>query len=413
MFESFTLIVALAALFSYINFKYLKLPSTIGLMILALITAGMALSMEQLDASAYQFFCQTLTDVDFKTILLDVLLSFLLFAGALHVDFRELRAESKSVALFATLGVLLSTFLIGALVFGLTQWIGVSLPFVYCLLFGALISPTDPIAVLAILKQAKVSEELEVKIEGESLFNDGVGVVVFLSILGVAGSMEGESFGWFEIGELFLSEAVGGVLYGGALGFLGWRMLHSVEDNPKVGLLITLAIVTGGYALASLIHVSGPLAMVVAGLIIGNKVFHSNFSAEARSVINIFWEMLDEMLNAVLFVLIGLAVFLLDYQNTYLLLGLASIVIVLIARFVAVGAPYALLKHAESAPIKTILLLTWGGLRGDISVALALSISEDLIYRDILVFITYVVVVFSILVQGLSIKSVVKRLELN
>lgn len=413
MFESFTTILSLSALFSYINHKWLKLPTTIGLMILALATAVIFILLEKIAPSSYQFFCQTILNIDFKTILLDVMLSFLLFAGAMHVNIRELQKETIPVLLFATLGVLISTMVVGSLVYLVAGLIGVDIPFIYALLFGALISPTDPIAVLAILKEANVSKRLELKIEGESLFNDGIGVVVFVTILTLATIMEGETFGLVEIAELFFEEAVGGVIYGLALGFLGWWLLRSIEDDPKICVLITLAIAMGGYALASILHVSGPLAMVVAGLVIGNKIMAKDFDHKAYHLIETIWDMLDDILNGVLFVLIGLVIFTLDFTPAYLMLGLITIIIVLVGRVISVGLPYSILKHTEHHPWKTVALLSWGGLRGGISVALALSLSEDMAVRPAIVFITYIVVLFSIIVQGLTIKKVVKYLKLS
>ena len=413
MFTSFSIILSLSALYGYLNKKWLKLPTTIGLMILALITAVLILLSENFSKGTYVFFCQLMLDVDFKTILLDIMLSFLLFAGAMHVNIKELEKETLPVVLFATLGVLISTFLVGALTYVAATGLGLGIPFIYCLLFGALISPTDPIAVLSILNDAHVSKSLELKIEGESLFNDGIGVVVFVAILSLATAMGGEEFGALEIGELFLEEAVGGLVYGLVLGFIGWQLLRSIEEDPKTCVLITLAVVTGGYALASLIHVSGPLAMVVAGLFIGNKINSVEFADQAEGLIETFWEMLDEILNGVLFVLIGLVIFTLDYQLSYLLLGILSIPIVLLSRIISVGLPYSLLRHTENAPWKTVSILSWGGLRGGISVALALSLGEEIPYRDAILFITYTVVIFSIIAQGLTIGKLVKYLKLS
>jgi CPA1 family monovalent cation:H+ antiporter len=412
MFTSFSIIVSLSAIFSYINHKWLRLPTTIGLMILSLVTALGIILSENFSEDAYLFFCQLILDIDFKTVLLDVMLSFLLFAGAMHVNIQDLKKQTRPVLLFASLGVIISTFVVGGLTFLAARALQMDIPFIYCLLFGALISPTDPIAVLAILKNSNVSKSLELKIEGESLFNDGIGVVVFVAIYSLATVMGEEPFGAVEIGELFLEEAVGGLVYGLVLGFIGYRLLRSVDDAPQVGLVITLAVVMGGYALASLLHVSGPLAMVVAGLFIGNKINQAEFSDDSEEALENFWEMLDDILNGVLFVLIGLVIFTLNYQTNYLVLGLISIPLVLFARIMSVGIPYALLKHSEHAPWKTVAILSWGGLRGGISVALALSLGDSIPDKDAIVFITYTVVVFSIIVQGLTIGKLVKRINL-
>lgn len=412
MFQSFTFILTLAALFSVINHKWLKLPTTIGLMILALIGSLLIIGLESILPGAYNFICQILTDIDFKSILLDVMLSILLFAGAMHVNLSDLNKEKVPVILFATLGVLISTFLVGGLVFGLSNLIGLPIPFQHCLLFGALISPTDPIAVLSILKEVNTSKSLELKIEGESLFNDGVGVVVFTSILLLTGmGMEEHEFGPSAILQLFAEEALGGLVFGLVLGFSGWALLKSVRDDPKTCVLLTLAIVMGGYSLASLIHVSGPLAMVMTGLIIGNKIRQEDFSDESEDLLETIWEMLDEVLNAVLFVMIGLIIHSLKFEASYLLLGILTIPAVLFSRYISVGLPFSLLKHKGAARWKTITMLSWGGLRGGISVALALSLAPEL-SGEVLLFITYVVVLFSILIQGLTIKRMVQWLKL-
>ncbi|EPR72353.1 Na+/H+ antiporter NhaP [Winogradskyella psychrotolerans RS-3] len=334
-----------------------------------------------------------------------------MFAGALHVNLAALEKEKKSILLFATLGVLISTFIVGGLVFFGAQWIGLELPFLHALLFGALISPTDPIAVMAILKEANIAESLGIKIEGESLFNDGIGVVVFSGILLIAtatGEHSSAEIGT-EIGTLFLEEAVGGLLYGLLIGFLGLKCIQSLNENPQLAVMITLAVVMGGTAGTFMLHISAPLAMVVAGLLIGNKIHVNEDKNAVQKAINSFWEILDDVFNGILFVLIGLAIHLLKFDLTHLLLGVLTIVIVLVARFISVLLPYSLLKHNAEKPIKTVAVLTWGGLRGGISIALALSLSNDL-SSELILYITYVVVLFSIIIQGLSIGAFVKKL---
>lgn len=413
MFESFTIILSLAAFFSYVNHKWLELPTTIGLMIQALVFAVLIIGSSTVTPFIYDFFCQVVIDIDFKTILLDVMLSLLLFAGAMHINLSALSREKVPILLFATLGVVISTFLVGGLLFLVAKLVGGNLPFLHCLLFGALISPTDPIAATSILRKAGISETLDLKIEGESLFNDGIGVVVFTSILMLAGMGEGMSeFGFSEIVYLFLEEAVGGLIFGTLLGILGFRLLKTIEDDPKTCMILTLAFVLGGYTTATLIHVSGPLAMVVTGLIIGNKIALPTFAKGSRELLHTVWEMMDDILNAVLFVMIGLLIHALNYNTGMLLLGLIAIVIVLLGRFVSVGLTYSLLKHKEHHPVNTILFLSWGGLRGGISVALALSL-PDMLSRDTILFITYIVVIFSIIVQGLTVGKVLKRLNMT
>ncbi|MEO9953483.1 sodium:proton antiporter [Nonlabens sp.] len=411
MFESFSIVFTIAAFFSYINYKWLKLPTTIGLMILSLLLIIPITLSKSIFPEFYKFFCDIIVNADFKTLLLDGILSFLLFAGALHVNLASLAKEKKSIILFATLGVLISTVIVGSLTYFAAQIFELDLPFIHALLFGALISPTDPIAVMAILKKANIAESLGIKIEGESLFNDGIGVVVFSGILiiaSVTGEYNSTEIGT-EIGILFLEEAVGGIVYGLIIGFLGLKCMQSLNDNPQLAVMMSLAVVMGGTAGAFLMHTSAPLAMVVAGLLIGNKIHVSENKSEVQKAINSFWEILDDVFNGILFVLIGLAIHLLDFTSNYVYLGVITIIIVLLARFVSVFLPYSLLKHEEDKPIKTIAILTWGGLRGGISIALALSLDNEL-SGNLILHITYIIVIFSIIIQGLSIGTVAKKL---
>jgi CPA1 family monovalent cation:H+ antiporter len=394
-----------------VNYKWLKLPATIGLMLMSLATIIVITVSKGIFPEFYLFFCDIVTGSDFKTLLFDGILSFLLFAGALHVNIEDLEKEKWSILLFATLSVLISTFIVGGLTFGASKLIGIELPFIHALLFGALISPTDPIAVMAILKKANISKSLGIKIEGESLFNDGIGVVVFSGILIVAGidGYQNENSVGMEIGKLFLEEAVGGIVYGLLLGFIGYSCIKTIKDNPQLAVMISLAIVVGGYAIASMIHVSGPLAMVVSGIVIGNKVNIASNKGATRKLLNDIWEILDDVFNGILFVLIGLSIHLLKFDMDYLTLGLLAIFIVLITRFVSVLLPYSLLKHKENTPLKTVSILTWGGLRGGISVALALSLTDNT-SSEIILYMTYTIVLFSIIVQGLSIGALVKKI---
>lgn len=411
MFESFSIIFTIAALFNFINYKWLKLPTTIGLMILSLALIIPITISKSVFPTVYTFFCDIIVNADFKTLLLDGILSFLLFAGALHVNLSTLAKEKKSIFLFATLSVLISTFLVGGLLYFGAQIFNLNLAFVHALLFGALISPTDPIAVMAILKEANISKSLGIKIEGESLFNDGIGVVVFSGILLIAtatGEHNGAEIG-AEIGALFLEEVIGGLAYGFAIGFIGLKFIQNLKENSQLAVMITLAVVMGGTAGAFILHISAPLAMVVSGLLIGNKIHINNDENSIQKGINSFWEILDDVFNGILFVLIGLAIHLLNFNINYILLGIVAIIIVLFSRYISVLLPYSLLKHKEEKPNKTIAILTWGGLRGGISIALALSLTKEL-SGDLILHITYIIVLFSIIVQGLSIGKVVKKL---
>ncbi|MAS93890.1 MAG: sodium:proton antiporter [Verrucomicrobiales bacterium] len=336
------------------------------------------------------------------------MLSYLLFAGALHVDLSDLAKQKWAIALMATIGVCLSTVLVGSIAYFLLPLFGFETKFIYCLLFGALISPTDPVAVLGILKKAGVGKTLETKITGESLFNDGVGVVIFLALLGIATGKHEPSLG--HVAELFAVEALGGIAFGAALGFVGYFLIRAI-DNYQVEVLLTLAMVTGGYTLAMHFHLSGPLAMVVAGLMIGNHGRVLAMSNTTRKHLDLFWELLDEILNALLFALIGLELLIVANQFSIqtFLLGLVMIVAVLICRAASVSLPVTILKPFRKFDEGTIKMLTWGGLRGGISVALALALPEEA-GRSIFLKITYMVVIFSIAVQGLTVGSLYQRI---
>jgi CPA1 family monovalent cation:H+ antiporter len=344
-----------------------------------------------------------LASIDFEKTLMEGMLSFLLFAGALHVDMGDLRRHGWQVGVLSTLGVLASTAIVGFGLFWVTGMAGVELPLVWCLVFGALISPTDPVAVMGAMKSARTPPGLQATISGESLFNDGVGVVVFSIILTVA--LGGGNFSASEAGWLFLVEALGGAALGLAVGWLGFLAMKSIDDYP-VELLITLAMVMGGYALAQALHISGPVAMAVAGLLIGNRGVALAMSDTTRDHVIKFWGLVDEVLNAVLFLLIGLEGIALIGKPQLLLIGLVAIPLVLVARTLSVGAP--LLLWRKSLPFRsTMPVMVWGGLRGGISIALALSLPAGG-PKDLLVTITYVVVLFSVLVQGSTIGRVIK-----
>lgn len=414
MYESFSIVFTIAALLSYINYRWLKLPSTIGLMVMALAIALIVIGLRPISPSTYDFFCNIVLDTNFTHILLNVMLGFLLFAGALHVDITALKKERWAVLLFATLGVLISTFLVGTGVWGLTLIFQCELPYIHCLLFGALISPTDPIAVLSLLSSAKVSESLRLKIEGESLFNDGIGVIVFTALLlfaNMGDMMHSEEGGILtEIITLLLQEVFLGLFLGLALGVIGFKLMQSITaDKHHLTTIISLAIVFGGSSLSSLLHTSGPLAMVVAGLYIGNHIKEKTFDQTAKQNLIGFWSILDESLNGVLFVLIGLAIHLVPFDSLSLLLAGCVILLVVLSRFISVAIPYSLLKHTEHSWLKTTYVLTWGGLRGGISLALAFSLAPEL-SRDEILLLTYAVVLFSILIQGLSIPKLIKSI---
>ena len=423
LFDIAAILVTLAAVFSYVNARWLKMPMTIALMLMSLIVSISAMVLGQFHGGVETELSAILGAIDFNRVLMGGMLSFLLFAGALHVNLNDLLEQKVEVAVFATLGVVASTVLVGFSTYWLCAWLGVPLTLMHCLLFGALISPTDPIAVLGMLRRAGAPKSLEMKIAGESLFNDGIGVVVFAALLGIATGRHEATVGGVAL--MLLQEAVGGVLLGLLLGYVGYRILKTI-DNYQAEILVTLAIVTGGYALAMSLHTSGPLAIVVAGLLIGNHGRKLAMSDKTREHLDTFWELLDGILNAILFVLIGLEALVFLDSPQYLLLGLAAVAVVLLARFLTVGAVVGVLRRFRPFAPRAVRVITWAGLRGGISVALVLVLVDEISSRTAagaafrmsqgrqLLTMTYVVVAFSILVQGLTIKRVVpKRLAVS
>lgn len=406
LMDTITILVCLSAGFSYVNHRFFRLPQTIGLMAIALILSLVLLVLGKLGYAIEHEAEGFVRSIDFNAALLHGMLGFLLFAGALHVNLDDLLEQKWFIATLACLGVVVSSAIIGGLAYLLFGWIGLDIPFLVCLLFGALISPTDPIAVLGILKKVGVPKELEIQITGESLFNDGVGVVLFLALLGIA--QTGDVIPLQAL-LLFVQEAVGGAVLGLVAGYGTYRMLKSI-DQHQVETLITLALVMGGYLLAERLHVSGPIAIVVAGLLIGNHGRHLAMSDTSREYLDTFWELIDELLNAVLFVLIGLEVLAITFRMEYLQGGLVAIPLVLLARFVSVGLPVQAFGFFQNLSAQATTILTWGGLRGGISVAMALSLPASS-SRDAIVTITYVVVVFSILVQGLTLERLIRSVR--
>lgn len=408
MLDIAAICIVATALLSYLNHRLIRLPTTIGVMAIAmLLSLGLiGLDVAGLDAGVRDYEEHFLRSIDFSDVLMQGMLSFLLFAGALHIDLGALARLRWQVAVLAVLGTLLSTLAVGAGMFFLLPPLGVQLPWLHCLLFGALISPTDPIAVMGILKSAKAPADLELVIAGESLFNDGVGVVLFSLLLGVLASGTVPTAG--SAATLLLREAGGGLLLGAVLGYATFHLLKSI-DAYQVEVLLTLATVAGGYSLASHLHVSGPLAMVVAGLIIGNGGRANAMSDTTRRYVDMFWELVDEMLNAVLFVLLGMEVLLIAFSWQRLAAGAAAIAVTLAARALTVGLPVRAAGKRFGLPSGSSRVLVWGGLRGGISVALALSLPAGPT-RDLILALTYCVVAFSILVQGLTVGAVVRRM---
>jgi CPA1 family monovalent cation:H+ antiporter len=405
IFEAAAILVSATALFAFLNARFLKLPMPIGVTLAALaLSLGLVLFG---GADAVPWADRLLASLDFDELVMHGMLAFLLFAGALFVDLDDLNRQRGPILLLATVGIVLSTFLVGAGTWLLLGWLGLDLPFLYALAFGALISPTDPIAVLAILKRVGVPDATETLITGESLFNDGVGVVVFGVLLSL---LDGGGHGEASVGAvatLFVQEAGGGLAFGAVLGYGGYLLLNQIDDHTAE-ILITLAIVTGGYAAALAMHTSGPLAVVVAGLFIGNRGRLLAMSARTREHLDIFWELADELINALLFVLIGVEVLILRFTTLAVEAALLAIPLVLLVRFVSVGVPIGLFRLRRDFAPYTTRLLVWGGLRGGISIALALSLPAGP-ERDLILTMTYGVVVFAILVQGTTLGALAAR----
>jgi CPA1 family monovalent cation:H+ antiporter len=406
-------IVTLAALFGYINHRWLGLPHAIGIVVIALLASLGAIAIDAIFPvlALQEAVRPILANIDFHDVLMKGMLSFLLFAGALHVNLGDLLSRKWAIGTMATVGVLMTTFMIGFAVWGISLVLGIDIPLTYCLVFGALIAPTDPVAVLGILKTVKVPKSLEAKIAGESLFNDGVGVVVFIIMVAIAtggGGHGGDSVGALDIIRLFAQEALGGAALGLAFGYIAYLALKSINEH-NLEVLITLALVMLTYGVAAALHLSGPIAVVIAGLLIGNQGTRFAMSEKTRDHIQKFWSLLDEIINSALFLLIGFEVFALSISDNVVVLMIIAIPLTLTARFISVATPLTALSLRRDFTKGAITVLTWGGLRGGISVALALSMPESAIKETILA-VTYGVVIFSIVVQGLTVKFVVKKM---
>lgn len=403
-FDLLGLLLTAAALLAYANRRWLGLPTPVGVMLGAVL---LSLALLFAAPETQGFATSVVRGIDFNALLMQGMLAFLLFAGALFVNLEDLVRQALAVSTLAVFGVAASTLIVGFGVWGLARWLGIDLPLIYALLFGALISPTDPVAVLGILRGAKVSRELETLVVGESLFNDGVGVVVYVALLGFLGLGGHAEVTAASIGGLFVREALGGLGLGLALGAAGFLLMRRVDDYV-VEILLTLALVAGGYALAGRLEVSGPLAMVTSGLFIGNRGRLLAMSRKTRENLSVFWEVLDQILNAVLFVLIGLEMLVVPFTVSGVFLAFLAVGVVLLARFLSAGLPIAALRMFRRFPPYTVRLLTWGGLRGGISIALALGLPEGA-ERNLILTLTYGTVLFSVLVQGLSVSWLARR----
>lgn len=401
LYYSFSILIVLASFFAYVNLSFVKLPSSIGIMLIAIIVSlAIRISGNLIFPDVANKLLGIVSGFDFTEVLMGAMLNFLLFAGAIHVHLSDLREHRMPIITFSTFSVIISTFVVGGILFYTAPLLGIELPFIYCLLFGALISPTDPIAVLGILRKAKVPKSLETKIAGESLFNDGVAVVLFAVILETARSGSSE-FSATAISWLLLKEALGGILLGLLLGFTASKAMQRIDDYI-VSVLMTLSVVMGGYLIAHAMHISGPLTMVAAGLIIGNYGKKTAMSVVTQDYLNKFWELIDEILNAILFLFIGFELLLIPDIVSHWGLGLVAILIVLLARLLSIWIPSLIVPFRNRFTRGTLAVLVWGGLRGGVSIALVLSMDAGP-SKELLLEITYFVVVFSIICQGLTV----------
>lgn len=407
VYNIITILIVLAAIFGYINHRFIRLPGSIGIMLLSLMVSLLTVGAGLVFPDFFSQINQIIGTIDFHTAVMKIMLSFLLFAGAIQVDYKKLRNERTAIITFSTLGVIISTLVVGFLLYWCISLFGLQVNLLYCLIFGALISPTDPVAVLGILKRTKIAPSLETKISGESLFNDGAAVVLFILFYEIA-QLGFENVSVWDILWLFVREAGGGVLLGMGLGYVGYQVIKSI-DNYVVEVMTTLAIVMGGYLLAETLTVSGPLAMVIAGLITGNMSMDAVASDVTRDYLGKFWELIDALMNSILFLLIGLEILIIPFNFTLLFLGCTGILVVIIARYISVRIPILFFGYQKPFQKSSVPILVWGALRGGISVALALSVPKYM-YGEMFVSITYIIVLFSILVQGLTIGRFAKKL---
>jgi len=404
LYYSFSALIVLASIFAYLNYRFLKLPSTIGIMVIAIVVSiFLVLFGETFLPRTFGHLNDLMNSIDFTEVLMGAMLNFLLFAGGIHINIDDLKEQFRPVVIFSTAGVVISTFVVGFGTYYLLPLVGIQLPLIYCLVFGALISPTDPVAVLSILKQANVPKSLETKVAGESLFNDGMAVVVFTVILQLAIGQEVD-LSIESIGMLLLKEAGGGLLLGVVLGWVTSRLMREVDDYI-ISVLVTLSVVMGGYLIARQMHISGPLTMVAAGLFMGNFNTKFNMKSITQDYLIKFWELIDEILNAVLFLFIGFELLMIKDLKYFMIPGIISIVVVLLARFISIWVPTKFMSLRTRFNPQTVKVLVWGGIRGGVSIALALSIPKNE-YSNTILSITYCVVVFSIIVQGLTIAKV-------
>ncbi|MGO3184363.1 MAG: cation:proton antiporter [Aequorivita sp.] len=413
LFHLISILIVFAATFGYLNERFLKLPAIIGLFLISMVFSLLVLLLGNFFPSLLSYEKSILNQIDFQNFLMKGILGLMLFAGALRLDIEQLRTQRIPIFIFATIGVLISTFIIGIALFYILELMGISVPLIHTLIFGALISPTDPIAIMGILNKTSIAKSLEIKIEGESLFNDGVGYVLFVTLGHIAIGGNGETqISVFSTVILFLREVGGAVLLGFLLGKMITHALSKI-DKYEVEVLLTLALVMGGYMLADILGVSGPITMVVGGLMIAKGLAKGKgLSDITKDYVRKFWELVDALLNAILFLLLGLSVLQVEFSKAIFIIGILSIILVLVSRYISLKVLTLTMKKWIYFEPQASLIMTWGGLRGGISIVMAIILSEE-ISKDIFLSITYIIVVFSILVQGLTLEKVVKKFDIN
>lgn len=404
MFVIIALLVIVSAFYSYINARYVKLPGTIGIVSIAVVASIITVFIDSVDPHTARYLTLLAKNIDFSSTVLNIMLGFLLFSSSFTLNTRRLKKEMRPVFLLSTFGVIISTLIFGWLFYGITRLFGIHIPVVYCLVFGALISPTDPVAVGAIIKNSRLPVNLETIISGESLFNDGIGLVLFITLLEFARSGD-TNLDWVKAALLFIKEVFGGIFLGVLLGYIAFRLMKSITDFQTI-VLVSVALVMSISVIAAYLHFSIPLAVVTAGLFAGNRSINIDNTEHSHQALEKFWQLIDEMLNTILFVMIGLQMINLPYLENYWLIGGIGIVVILIARWISIMMPLMFFRKIASNTVRNVNILTWAGLRGGISIALALSLPYSS-YRYVILAGAYFIVIFSVIVQGLTLNKVI------
>ncbi|RYY32304.1 MAG: sodium:proton antiporter [Sphingobacteriaceae bacterium] len=411
LFIIIALLITLSAIYSYLNAKFLKLPGTIGVMAIAVVGSILIIASNKLNPAIAKNLTVLAKSIDFSETVLNIMLGFLLFATAFRVDTRQLKREMKPVMVLSTFGVIISTAIFGGLFYYIAGWFDIKMPLIYCFVFGALVSPTDPVAVAGIIKGSKLPQHLETIVSGESLFNDGIGLVLFVTILEIANAGN-EAIVFGNAVLLFAQEVFGGIALGGITGYVAFRLMRSIKDFQTI-VLVSLALVMANSLVASYLHLSIPIAVVTAGLFAGSRSINTDKKEQSHQGLENFWELVDELLNTILFSMIGLQMINFPFINYYWRTGLIAIVVLLVARWCSIMLPLTFLRRSLNVNYSSINILTWAGVRGGISIALALSLPLEARYKYLIISATFFVVLFSIIVQGLTLNRLINFLYRN